>query len=130
MKGEPLVSAAYEKFGLFHNATDTEVFPAGATVFVEGEDGHVMYAIKRGGVSVQVNGKEVDRLGEDEVFGEMAILDHKTRSATVVTTTETELIKIGEAEFCILVRQNPYFALQLMRLLSNRLRNSYALNLA
>ena len=121
---------ASEKFGLFRNATETVIHPAGTTVFGEGDEGHVMYAIKRGGVTVQVNGKEVDRLGEDEVFGEMALLDHKKRSATVVTTAESELVEIGEAEFCILVRQNPYFALQLMRLLSQRLRSSYALNLA
>ena len=116
------------KFGLFRYATNTVVYPPHSTLFREGDQGYVMYAIKRGSLAVLVNGKAVDTLGEDEVFGEMALLEHRIRSATVVTLEETELVEIDEAQFYILVRQNPYFALQLMRLLAERLRHSHALN--
>lgn len=112
------------KFGLFRHATNTTVYPAHTTVFREGDEGHVMYAIKCGSVSVMVDGTPVDTMGPDEVFGEMALLEH----ATVVTREETELVEIGEAQFYLLVRQNPHFALQLMRLLSERIRHSRALN--
>jgi len=122
------MGADAQKFGLFRHAANSITYPPHATVFREGEEGHVMYAIKRGSVAVLVEGKKVDTLGEDEVFGEMALLEHRTRSATVMTLTETELIEIDEAQFYILVRQNPHFALQLMRLLSERLRHSHALN--
>ena len=57
----------------------------------------------------------------------MALLEHKTRAATVVTLAETELVEIDEPQFYILVRQNPHFALQLMQLLSERLRRADAL---
>jgi len=40
---------------------------------------------------------------------------------------ETELVEIDEPQFYILARQNPHFALQLMQLLSERLRNADAL---
>jgi CRP/FNR family cyclic AMP-dependent transcriptional regulator len=66
-------------------------------------------------------------LGEEEVFGEMALLEHKTRGATVVVLAETELVEIDEPQFYILVRQNPHFVLQLMQLLSERLRRADAL---
>lgn len=46
------------------------------------------------------------------------------RTATVITLEETELVEIDKAQFYILVRQNPHFALQLMQLLSERLRNA------
>jgi len=67
------------------------------------------------------------RLNEAEVFGEMALLEHSARTATVVTLEETELVEIDESQFYIFVRQNPQFSLQLMRLLSERLRRADAL---
>jgi CRP-like cAMP-binding protein len=81
-----------QKFGLFRHAPNTSVYPLGTTLFRAGDEGHVMYAIKRGSVVVLVDGKAVDTLGEDEVFGEMALLEHQTRTATVVTLEETELV--------------------------------------
>src|SRR4029453_7787750 len=51
-------------------------------------------------------------------------LEHTTRTAPVVTLEETELVEIDKAQFYILVRQNPHFSLQLMQLLSERLRNA------
>src|SRR2546425_3624176 len=115
------------KFGLFRHASHTKVYPPDTTIFRAGEEGHVMYAIKRGQVAILVEGQAVDTLGAEEVFGEMALLEHKTRTATVVTLEETELVEIDEPQFYILVRQNPHFALQLMQLLSERLRRAHAL---
>ena len=121
------MSADHRKFGLFRNAPKTRVYPPDATIFMEGDEGRVMYAIKRGKVAILVEGNIVDTLEQEEVFGEMALLEHKTRTATVVTLEETELVEIDEPQFYILVRQNPHFALQLMQLLSERLRHTDAL---
>jgi CRP-like cAMP-binding protein len=112
------------RFGLFRNASKTTVYPAGITTFEEGSEGDTMYAIKRGKVAVLVGGKTVDTLADEEIFGEMALLEHAARTATVVTLEETELVEIDEPQFYILVRQNPHFALQLMQLLSERLRHA------
>jgi CRP-like cAMP-binding protein len=127
LEGDPLMSTNVRKFGLFRHASKTKIYPSHTTIFKEGDEGHVMYAIKRGKVAILVEGKTVDTLAEEEVFGEMALLEHKTRAATVSTLEETELVEIDEAEFYILVRQNPHFALQLMQLLSERLRRVDAL---
>ena len=78
-------------------------------------------------VAIMVDGVTVDTLAEDEVFGEMALLEQAARSASAVTLEETELIEIDEAQFYLFVRQNPHFALQLMQLLSERLRRADAL---
>ena len=120
-------SSSSRKFGLFRNAPKTTVHPSGATIFQEGDEGSSMFAIKRGKVAIQVGGNTVDVLADEELFGEMALLEHATRTATVVTLEETELVEIDKAQFYILVRQNPHFALQLMQLLSERLRNVDAL---
>ena len=114
------------KFGLFRHASKTLVHAAGTTIFREGDDGHCMFAIKRGRVALMVDGSTVDTLADEEIFGEMALLEHAARTATAVTLAETELVEIDEAQFYILVRQNPHFALQLMQLLSERLRRADA----
>ncbi len=121
------VSPEPRKFGLFRNALKTSVYPSGTTIFREGDHGHSMFAIKRGRVAIMVDGTTVDTLTEEEIFGEMALLEHATRTATVATLEETELVEIDEPQFYTLVRQNPHFALQLMQLLSERLRRADAL---
>jgi CRP-like cAMP-binding protein len=121
------VSPEPRKFGLFRNALKTSVYPGGTTIFREGDEGHSMFAIKRGRVAIMMDANTVDTLTEEEIFGEMALLERSTRAATAVTLEETELIEIDEAQFYILVRQNPHFALQLMQLLSERLRRADAL---
>jgi CRP/FNR family transcriptional regulator, cyclic AMP receptor protein len=62
-----------QKFGLFQHAPTTVVYPPHTPVFRQGEEGHIMYAMKRGRLEVLVHGKVVDTLGEEEVFGEMAL---------------------------------------------------------
>ncbi len=114
-------------FGLFQNAPQAILVPAATEVFREGDEGACMYAVKRGSVTVLCDGKEVDRLGPGEVFGEMALLDQPRRSGTVRTTEETELVEIDRTQFAILARQNPHFALEMMRLLAERLRRADAL---
>lgn len=125
--GSAQVTSDSRKFRLFRNALKTMVHPAGTTIFEEGEQGKSMFAIKRGRVAIMVDGVTVDTLAEDEVFGEMALLEQATRSASAVTLEETELVEIDEPQFYLFVRQNPHFALQLMQLLSERLRRADAL---
>jgi len=125
--GSVQVTSDSRKFRLFRNALKTVVHPEGTTIFEEGEQGKSMFAIKRGRVAIMVDGVTVDTLAEDEVFGEMALLEQATRSASAVTLEETELVEIDEPQFYLFVRQNPHFALQLMQLLSERLRRADAL---
>ncbi len=115
------------KFGLFRNAPESKVYPIGTTIFREGDPGESMFAIKRGRVAILVGDNTMDVLEDQELFGEMALLENTTRAATAVTLDETELVEINKPQFYILVRQNPHFALQLMQLLSERLRNADAL---
>jgi CRP/FNR family transcriptional regulator, cyclic AMP receptor protein len=121
------MSSIPRKFELFTKAPTTALFPGGAKIFQEGDAGDSMFAIKRGKVAIMVGGNIVDVLREEELFGEMALLEHTTRAATVVALEETELVEVDKAQFYNLVRQNPPFALQLMQLLSERLRNADAL---
>ena len=121
------MTSSPRKFGLFKNAPQSIVYPIGTTIFQEGDSGESMFAIKRGRVAIILGDNTVDVLEDQELFGEMALLENTTRAATAVTLEETELVEIDKPQFYILVRQNPHFALQLMQLLSERLRNADAL---
>jgi CRP-like cAMP-binding protein len=64
----------------------------------------------------------VDEVHEGGIFGEMAMIDDGPRSATVVAKTECEVVPVDERQFLVLVRQAPFFALDVMRTLVRRLR--------
>jgi CRP/FNR family cyclic AMP-dependent transcriptional regulator len=107
---------------LFHNAENTQRFAAGQKIFGEGEAGDMMYVVVEGRVDLLVHGKLVEELGPGGVLGEMALIDTGTRSATAIAKTDCKLASINEKRFKFLVQQTPNFALQLMRIIADRLR--------
>jgi len=101
---------------------DRRSFKAGDVIFKAGELGSELFVIRDGTVSVQVGGRTVETLGSSEIFGEMAIVDGKPRSATVVAETDCVVVPVGEKLFLLMVREAPFFALAVMRVLATRLR--------
>jgi len=66
-------------------------------------------------------------LGKGEFFGEMAVIDGSSRSATAIAAApSTRVMRINHARFVYLVSQQPAFALMIMDALSKRLRASNA----
>lgn len=107
---------------LFRNEENTQLFAPGQIIFSEGEAGDVMYVVVEGQADLLVKGKLVEELGPGGVLGEMALIDTGKRSATAVAKTACKLVPIDEKRFHFLVRQTPNFALQLMRIIADRLR--------
>ena len=97
-------------------------FKAGEIIFREGVAGEEAFVIKRGRVNISVDGHDLDQLGENELFGEMALVDKNARAATAVAATDVELTPIGEKEFLYLVDETPFFALTVMQIMAERLR--------
>lgn len=108
---------------IFRNETDTLAMQAGQTIFSEGDTGgKTMFVVVEGSVDLMVRDKLVEQLGPGGVFGEMALLDDVPRSATAITRTPCRLVEINERRFKFLVQQTPHFALQMMRVIADRLR--------
>lgn len=99
-------------------------FPAGAVIIKKGEPGDVMYIVKEGTVEVRDGKRVLDTVGPGGVVGEVALIDARERSASVVAKTACQLLPINEEQFVLLVERMPYFALQVMRVLAARLRRT------
>lgn len=107
---------------LFRNATDCESFSAGQVIFQEGQPGDVMYAVTEGEVDILIHNKIINTVEPGGILGEMALIDTKPRSATAIARTDCKLVPISEKRFTFLVQQTPHFALQVMRVMADRLR--------
>lgn len=97
-------------------------YPAGTTIMREGEPRAHMYYLHKGKAAVVAKGHEVEEVADGGIFGEMAMIDYGPRSASVIAKSECEAVAIDEKLFLLLVRQTPFFAIDVMRTLVRRLR--------
>jgi CRP-like cAMP-binding protein len=95
---------------------------SGTDIFREGDHGDRMYIVSEGVVELSVKGKVIATVSKGGIFGEMALIDDKPRSATARAKTDCEFATIDEAKFFELVHEKPSFALEVMKVLVERLR--------
>jgi CRP/FNR family cyclic AMP-dependent transcriptional regulator len=104
----------------------------GAVVFRENDPGGEMYVIIQGEVEIRKatgpsSNKTLTVLKKGDLFGEMAIIDKKPRSATAVATQPSKLLVLNEKLYESMVASNPDFARKMNRLLSERVRKANAI---
>ncbi len=108
--------------------------PEGEVIVREGERGDAMFVIVEGLVQIVRRSpigfsRVVDEMGEGDFFGEMALVSHAPRLATVIAETECELLELDRARFESLTQAHPSIRnvaerFYKARLLSNLLRAS------
>ena len=108
-------------------AAQERKFSANEEIFKEGDTGDGVYVVKEG--LVQISGlvgpgvrHVFSRIEPGEVFGEMAVLENKPRSASAVATEATTVYFVARDEMLKLVEGSPSLAMGLLREISNRLR--------
>jgi len=102
-------------------------FGPGTILVSEGEDANAFFVIVNGQTEVVKGlGRDdavvLETLGELDFFGEMALLDGFPRSASVKALTDCECIVLVRWDFLALIRANPQVALDILPVLSQRLR--------
>lgn len=102
------------------------ILPAGTVIFQAGDHGDKMYAVLAGAVDILVNGKVVDTIEAGGIFGEMALIEKLPRSATATVRTEAKLVEVDRNRFLFMVQQTPFFSLQLLSIVTDRLRRANA----
>ena len=89
------------KINLFNSDPNLERFSAGQAVFREDDQGDFLFAVVNGAVDIITHGKTVE---------------------TVEAGSVTDLVRIDRKRFLFLVQQTPFFAIQLMGIMAERLR--------
>jgi signal transduction histidine kinase len=127
-----------ESTKLFNGLAQTEIvhvreaareitFAPGQQIFKEGEPGDGIYIVKSGivQISAMLNGERVvlARLGQGELFGEMAVLDQNPRSATAIAESQTEVYFISREDLMRMLELIPRLSAFFVREISQRLRD-------
>lgn len=114
------MSKLFEKFGVR--------VEAGEYVFREGDPADCCYMIHEGKIEISkitAGAKErIKVLGESEFFGEMAIINALPRMADAQALVDCELIQMDNRSFIDTIKQNHHFAINVFRLLTDRLRDT------
>lgn len=98
----------------------TQVRP-GEVIFNEGDSADDMFVVVEGEVEITKNGQVIDTAEPGDAVGELALINERPRSATVTAATEGRLARISKARFETLVAENPFFALDVMEQMADRL---------
>jgi len=103
--------------------------PRGTSIVAKGDPGSSLFVICQGTVKISVPSADghdavFNLIGKGEVFGEIALLDGRPRTADVVAVTDCELFVIERRDFLPLVKEEPEIALKLIEILCARLRQT------
>jgi signal transduction histidine kinase len=104
-----------------------QTFAAGQEIFREGDNGDGVYVVRDGLVEISGLVDQKVRLifsevGPGDLFGEMAVIEDKPRSACAVAKEEASVYFIPRADMLALVEHSPALAMALLREISRRLR--------
>lgn len=111
---------------IFRTVDEVERFAPGDVIFSAGDQGACMFVVREGTVTIEAEGLPLEEVGPGGIFGELALIDASNRSATATAATACELVALDERAFLFHVSQTPFFALNVMRVLSGRLRRASA----
>lgn len=108
---------------LFTHEPNTVDLAPGEFLFRAGDHGDCMYVLLEGAMNVIVADKVVETSVRGALLGEMALIGHNPRGASVVATEPSRLAKVDEKRFNTIIQHNPFFAKHVMTVLADRLRN-------
>jgi CRP/FNR family cyclic AMP-dependent transcriptional regulator len=102
-------------------------FRKGEIVCSQGDPGDALYAVVTGRIRISsgtADGREISLniMEPGDTFGEIALLDGGTRTATATATEPSELVSIRRDHFVALLEREPRVALELLKLCGERLR--------
>jgi CRP/FNR family transcriptional regulator, cyclic AMP receptor protein len=99
--------------------------PAGKVLTRQGERGHEFLVLIEGTADVERDGEKVAELGAGDFFGEIALVSHIPRTATVTASTPIRALVVAEHDFRSLLSQSPDISLKVLQALAERLPASH-----
>ena len=103
---------------------NTKQYKAGQQIFGEGDAPDGMYVVDAGEVQIHQGDKVLELVTAGGMFGEMGLVDAKPRAASATAKSDCTLVLLNQGDFYFLVQHVPAFALDVMRVLSERVRRN------
>jgi CRP/FNR family cyclic AMP-dependent transcriptional regulator len=108
---------------------DTQYLNAGDTLFNAGDYGESLFIIDSGQVELSIKDTAGQKIvlkvaEEDDVFGEISMLDNRPRSATATALTDAELFVLDRDDLLLLFHKKPDTALNMLASMSGMLRDA------
>lgn len=97
-------------------------FPAGHVIARQGDIGTGLFVIVTGRARVVRSGEVLATLGPGDFFGELSVLDHMPRTASVVAEAPTHCLALASWDLEATVAESPAVAMAILRGLAQRLR--------
>jgi CRP/FNR family transcriptional regulator, cyclic AMP receptor protein len=107
---------------MFASDLDAQAYPAGHRFINVGDQGEIMFVVTEGEVDIMLRGKVLETVHAGGIFGELALIDHRERSADVIAKSDVKVSSLDQKRFLYLVRNHPFFALEVMKIMADRLR--------
>jgi CRP-like cAMP-binding protein len=112
------------EINIFRNASDALTLEPGELLFEEGDNGDVMFAVVEGEVELIRDGTPIEVVRPGGVLGELALIDAAPRGATARAKSAARVAPVDHRQFTFLVQEHPTFALQVMAVMAERIRNA------
>jgi CRP/FNR family transcriptional regulator, cyclic AMP receptor protein len=127
LKKVPLFSGCTRhELDAISRATKEVKHKEGHVIAREGDTGIGFFLITEGTADVSIGGKTRARLGPGDFFGEISLLDRGPRTATVTATSPIKMLGLTAWVFRGLVEQHPTIALNMLKVVAQRLRGAAA----
>lgn len=118
----PLFADLDRKHLLFLAGQASEVsLKEGAVLVEEGVLGREAMVILSGSAKVTRGGKSVGELGEGDVVGEMSLINHAPRNATVTASSDCTVLVMNSREFSSVLEANPDLTIRILKTVAARL---------
>jgi CRP-like cAMP-binding protein len=105
-------------------ALEEVTVPPGRLLCEQGTIGQEFFLIVSGQASVKRNNRKVATLGPGQYFGELALLDRRPRSASVISDTDMTLLVLGQRQFNGILDSVPPLSRKLLSATATRLREA------
>lgn len=104
---------------------NTMTYAPGEVIFAEGDlHGDCFYVVEEGEVDIANQKKFLETVHAGGFFGEMGLVNNKPRSATATARTDCRVVKINQGDFYFMVQHSPFFAIEVMQVLAERVRRN------
>ncbi len=108
----------------FRESAQIRNYPSGSIIFEAGQPGEEMFIVEEGEVDIVLGDKVLETVVAEGFFGEMVLIDHEPRSTGAIARTDCVLMVLNQHRFNFLVDEVPFFAINVMKVMANRLRRA------